>query len=92
MWIILLLLPIFSFGSEIELFCDWQCEAKGTQIFPLLEGVSDEDLPMPSLLRKNLIANGHELRSWEIERYRPSLLRFSGLENFSDLKMIWYLY
>ena len=87
MWIAFLLFSLLGFGSEIELFCDWESKAKGTQLFPILEGVSDEDLSMPSLLRKKLIANGVELKSWEIEKYRPWLLRFSGLESFSDLKM-----
>jgi len=86
MYFFFLSLTLALFSSEIELFCDYDSEAKGQQNFPLLEGVRNEEIPMPCLLRRRLLENGHDLRSWEIEKYRPWLLTFEWIRSFSDLK------
>lgn len=73
-------------GAEIELFCDWEGNAKGQSFFPLMEEVPLKDLPLPSFLRRKLRAQGDEIRSWEAESYRPWLLNWKGVKTFADFK------
>lgn len=76
------LLLFFSslFASEIELFCDYAWDAKGQNMFP----VSENDQSLLSQIRKKLIKNSDEIRSWEIEKYRPALLNWKGVKNLTD--------
>lgn len=70
-------------AAEIELFCDYACEAKGQEFFPLVEG---ENIPVTSLIRRRLMERGDDIRSWELATYRPYLLNWSGVKTFEDFK------
>ncbi len=70
-------------GGELELFCDYLCEAKGQELFPLVEG---KDIPLMSLLRQRLIERGDDIRSWELDVYRPHLLTWGAVKGFQDFK------
>ncbi len=69
-------------AKEIELFCDFAWEAKGQSMFPL-EG---ENLPLTSQIRRKLLEKGDDIRSWELDVYRPLLLTWKGVKNFEDFK------
>lgn len=86
-----MLLFLFSFilcgtAAEIELFCDWTWDAKGQTMFPLMEETPAKDLPLLSCLRRKLREKGDEIRSWEMESYRPWLLSWKGVKTFADFK------
>jgi hypothetical protein len=68
------------FASEIELFCDYAWDAKGQTMFP----ISEQDQSLLSQIRKQLLKRGDEIRSWEIEKYRPALLNWNGVKNLTD--------
>lgn len=82
----LLFVPVLLLSNEVELFCDYISEAKGQEIFPLDEGLPEKDLTLTSLLRRKLRERGDEIRSWELEKHKPYLLSFKGVESFQDLK------
>ncbi len=71
---------------ETELFCDWLWEAKGRDAFPLTIEKPLCEWSLPSYLRKKLIERGEELKSWEIQTYRPWLLTWKEVKNFTDFK------
>lgn len=77
-------------ATEFELFCDWAWEAKGQSMFPLMKGAPDQELSLVSLLRRRLRERGDEIRSWEIETYRPWLINWSGVKTLQDFKH-WFL-
>ncbi|HEX2583233.1 MAG TPA: glycosyltransferase family 10 [Chlamydiales bacterium] len=56
----------------------WQAWAKGDELFRSEEGF----LPR---LRKRLNEQGIEIKSWELDRYRNSLLSWETVESFADL-------
>ncbi len=68
---IFLLMSFFIHAEEFELFCDWAHAAKGQELFPLNEKTPS----LMGLLRKKLIEQNSEIRCWELEKYRPLLLR-----------------
>ncbi|MBX7067224.1 MAG: hypothetical protein K1X28_08340 [Parachlamydiales bacterium] len=67
-----------TYCAEIELFCDYAWEAKGQSMFPL-DGES-----LPSMMRRKLIAQGDDIRSWELDHYLPRLLNWKGVHSFRD--------
>ncbi|MBU6446223.1 MAG: hypothetical protein KGQ49_02355 [Verrucomicrobia bacterium] len=83
-FIMLFLLLLFGFlhASEIELYCDYACDAKGQNMFPL-EG---EHPALPTLIRRQLVSRGDDIRSWEIDQYRPLLLNWHGVKTWQDFK------
>ncbi len=84
--LLLSLICLSGVAAEIKLFCDWAWDAKGQTMFPLLENTPDNELPLPSRLRRELNSLGHEIRSWEIEEYRPWLTCWKGVKNYTDFK------
>jgi len=70
--------------SEIELFMDWQSQAKGQDLFPLPQDLEEKDLPLLSRIRKKLIEKDWEIRSWEKASYMPSILSWKGVHSWKD--------
>ena len=77
-------LPLLVLGAEIELFCDWSCDAKG--IVSTLENVPEKELSLNHLLSRHLKERGHLLKSLDIDAYHPWLITWKGVKNFQDLK------
>jgi hypothetical protein len=70
----------FGYSPTIELFMYWQSWAKGDELFPKMDR-PETFLPR---LRKRLNEQGIEIKSWEIDRYRNSLLSWETVANFKD--------
>lgn len=85
-WLFFLVFISFVHAKQVELFCDWLCDAKGAvELFD-----SEKDCSAQSLIAKKMKERGDELKYWEFDHYRPLLLQKSAIRNFADLKA--YLY
>ncbi len=68
-------MAFFYLSADIELFMYWQAGAKGVELF---------EQPFLFRLRKGLNKHGIEIKSWEMGRYRNSLLSWETVGNFRD--------
>lgn len=73
-------------AAEIELFFDWGWHSKGQDAFPLSEGSPYEELSIQTLIRRKLLQQGDDIRSWELATYRPWLLDWKSVKNWDDYK------
>lgn len=73
-------------AQKIELFMDWNCDAKGQEIFTLPENALWEELPLQCQIRKRLLEKGWDILSWERESYRPWLIGWKQIHNFEEFK------
>lgn len=71
-------------ATEVELFCDWAFDATGQSLFQIQDQRKEPSLP--AFLSLKLKEKGHEIRSWEMDRYRPYLLSLKGIKSFTDFK------
>lgn len=84
-FLLLMLLSSSLWGAPcIEMYMEWHREAKGDEIFPLQE---DPKGLFPKL-RRAFYEKGIDLKSWELERHRSELLRWSGVQSLSDF-WVW---
>lgn len=93
---VLRILLLFSFctalsakmPSEIELFMDWRCDAKGQDLFPLQGETLWKDLSLLSRIRTKLNERNWEIRSWEKDRYFPWILSWQGVHSWGQF--LWW--
>lgn len=80
-----LIFSLFA-SSNIELYMDWQCDAKKDELFAFDPSVSDSALTLPQRIRKELLKKDIEIQSWDRNAFRPWLLKLSKLKSFDDFK------
>lgn len=80
------LIVVGLFSHQIELFMDWNPEAKGMDIFQARENAKWDSLTLPCRISKRLQENGWGIRSWEKDVYRPWLLHWKGVHSWDDFK------
>src|SRR6185295_2955930 len=71
-------------ASQIEFFFDCEWDAKGR--IAGIEELAPDNFHLSCFLQSKLKENGHELRRWEIDAYRPFLLTWAEVKNFNDFK------
>lgn len=81
-FLLLSLSYLYPERKEIELFMDWNCDAKGQDAFPLMEGT--ESVPLLTQIRRKLLEKDWDIRSWEREKYRSWLLKLSQVHTWTD--------
>lgn len=81
--LLIIALSLSANPTKIELFMYWQSWAKGDELF-LEQEKPEAFLPR---LRKKLNEKGVEIQSWEMDRYRSSLLSWKTM---SSLKDFWH--
>lgn len=74
--------------KEIELFMDWRSDAKGQEVFPLVEGQEWKHLSLPSRIRTKLVQKGWDIRSWEKAEYLPWILGWKGVHTWREF--LWW--
>jgi hypothetical protein len=72
---------------RVEMYMEWVWEAKGQELFPLVEDREVGELGVFAQLRRGMHEKGIELSSWELERHRPELLAWSGVHSWADFWM-----
>ena len=64
-----------SYSNQIEFYADWAPDATGTSLFSPKQGWKREDWPALWTIQARMKDKGWELKSWDLEFYRPILKR-----------------
>lgn len=72
---------------RVEMYMEWLWEAKGEELFPLVEEGDANKLGLFAQLRREFERAGIQISSWELDRHCPELLAWSGVHSWADLWM-----
>lgn len=82
---LLLFLATVHASPRVEMYMGWNWDAKGQALFSKAEGKAWNEIGTLSKLARKLDERGIEIGSWELQKHRPELLRWSGVHSWSDL-------